>query len=75
MKSDLKKVAAAGLAVVRYLEAENEMRGKTEQAELFRVTEESVPAGPVSGSLWAASGRLSVMLIRNLMQYRVFQRV
>ncbi|MEW6440563.1 MAG: hypothetical protein AB1640_06445 [bacterium] len=72
MKSELRKVAAAGLAVIRYLEAEREQMQAAPAAELAPAREPAAEALP--GSLWAASGRLSAMQIRNLMQYRIFQK-
>jgi hypothetical protein len=75
MKRDVKKVAAAGLAVLRYLEAEQKQRGEEAPTELSGTADALAPAASASGSLWAASGRLSAMQIRNFMQYRVFHRI
>jgi hypothetical protein len=67
-------VAAAIAGVVSYLESE---RGTAEpMPELTQPTvEKGVQASVAGGSLWAASGRLQIMQIRNLMQFRVFRKL
>ncbi len=74
MERDRKKIAAASMAVVRYLDAEREQREASsapavEAAGVGRAAAE-VPAG----AFWTASGRLAAMQIRNLMQLRMFRK-
>lgn len=74
MERDRKKIAAASMAVIRYLEAEREQReaGSAPAAEGAEVGKAATEA--LAGAFWAASGRLAAMQIRNLMQLRMFRK-
>lgn len=74
MDKDRKKIAAAGIAVLRYLEAEREQAEAAPAARAAGPSVEGAAARMPAGALWAASGRLSAMQIRNLMQLRMFRK-
>lgn len=74
MKRDVKKMAAAGLAVIRYLESQKEGKAEAPLVEAPASLEEKAPPASALGSAWVSSGRMSAMQIRNLMQYRIFQK-
>jgi hypothetical protein len=67
-------VSAALAAVYCYLDAEE---GKVPpEAEMApQGTEKGAAVIPSPASLWAASGRLQGMQIRNLMQFRIFRKL
>lgn len=73
MERDRKKIAAASMAVIRYLEAEREQR-EAGPAPAVEGAEGVKAAEALAGTFWAASGRLAAMQIRNLMQLRMFRK-
>lgn len=66
-------VAAAIAGVVSYLESEMGTAGP--MPEIAPPTMEKGVHAAATGSLWAAGGRLQMMQIRNLMQFRVFRKL
>lgn len=74
MEKDRKKIAAAGIAVLHYLEAEREQAEASPAAGAAGAAVEGAAARVPAGAFWAASGRLSSMQIRNLMQLRMFRK-
>jgi hypothetical protein len=73
MKKDPRKVVAAALGVIRYLEAEKRTRAE-EAAEQPSAT---AAGGQAQGaaSLWPASGNLFAMQVANLMRYRMYRGI
>lgn len=74
MERDRKKVAAAAITVMRYLEAEQELREASSAAVGAGPGVESTGVATPAGAFWAASGRLTAMQIRNLMQLRMLRK-
>jgi hypothetical protein len=74
MDRDQKKIAAAAMAVVRCLEAEREQAEASPAGRAAGPAMEGSAARAQAGAFWAASGRLSAMQIRNLMQLRMFRK-
>ena len=74
MSKDPKKIVAAAIGVLEYVKAERE-RARREQVSAFEVPPPTggKPIEP-AGSMWAASGRMEIMRLRNLMELRVFRR-
>lgn len=74
MEKDQRKIAAAGIAVLRHLEAEREQSEASPAVRTAGPAVEGAAARAPAGAFWAASGRLSAMQIRNLMQLRMFRK-
>jgi hypothetical protein len=67
-------VSAAIAGVYAYLQSEKE-QAEPESEMTPQALDKAGPAAlPVPGNLWAASGRIFSMQIRNLMQFRAFRK-
>lgn len=74
MRKDPRKIVAAAMGVIQYLDAERE-RSRKETTAVPQAPSSAAPRpGQPQGSLWAASGRLEMMHFRNLVELRVFRR-
>ncbi len=74
MKTESKKIAAAMVGILRYLEEE---KGLAPEAESDTTSGVLPGAGPErrvpEGSAWGLSGRAEIMQLRHLMQLRTFR--
>ena len=73
MKKNPRKVAAAALGVIRYLEAEK--RAKLEAGVEPPSATAAGGQGQGAAPLWAASGNLFAMQVANLMRYRMVRGI
>jgi hypothetical protein len=74
MKKDPRKVAAAALGVIRYLEAERAKKTEPRVAPAGQIAAGPTPSA-AAPSLWTASGNLFAMQMSNLMRYRLYRSV
>jgi hypothetical protein len=74
MRKDPRKIVAAAMGVIQYLDAERE-RSRKETAAVPQAPSSTAPRSVhPQGSLWAAIGRMEMMRFRNLMELRAFRR-
>jgi hypothetical protein len=74
MDRDSKKIAAATLGVFQYLWAEKEKAKEAGRSSFETALTPKTSKSLSQRNSWAANGRMSMMEMRNLLQYRAFRR-